>query len=652
MLRVSLLLLVLSLLPLAGCNSPDQDGAKGSAAQSSTSLLENALTQLREEKPTVAGYRNAVQQLNIYMDQPEQPVELKLNPETRKLLLELLARAPESARRLKELEAKSFTVADANHLDACLLFRDAARTLLSDVGPPPDKNDDAAWKAYNLLLVGHVFDWTMRQVSLAPRVAGSDPWPAHDILRRGVGDGEERLRVFLSLLEQLNLFRTEERRLAEIETQLAQKPDAERQKQLEKEKADLEGLIRRHRLEAGAVTRQTDYIDEDGSRKTRELPWAAGVLIGGELCLYETRLGRPIPGPDGKGVCTWKQLQQQPKLLESLYQGDADPVTPAQLQKSELQLAFSLPALAPRMDWLESKFGEGVLFHQDPPARFAHLAAANLGLPVRAWSKPGAPGYPLIVLNQYVENPGHEKRLRDLIVPRYLLPDWVQELLKQLASPRDQQRLLQPFEELFLRVRVEPGGVRDLVVRGRPDEAIQRIVIQEERMNKALDAANREFSPLPNIKKEWVPLVIARSRRIAELQLQLRTADEAQRPELLQQLSGEVMKMELLWKDRAAAFSNLAVVWAAPEYRAQLTYLMALAKMDLARRAELRKLRLAGQPWPADQIRPEQLWTSARDWLQRYQAITLTLGKDPWQAAVARQLEVCRAALAAPSAVP
>src|SRR5207249_2823455 len=101
---------------------------------------------------------------------------------------------------------------------------------------------------------------------------------------------------------------------------------------------------------------------------------------------------------------TWKALRQNPNILEALYQGNSDSVTPAQLQKSELQLAVSLAALAPRMKWLENQFiVDPILLHQDPVARLAHVAAADTGIPVKVWSKPGAPGYPLVVLNQYVE---------------------------------------------------------------------------------------------------------------------------------------------------------------------------------------------------------------------------------------------------------
>jgi hypothetical protein len=314
------------------------------------------------------------------------------------------------------------------------------------------------------------------------------------------------------------------------------------------------------------------------------------------------------------------------------------------LDKAELQLAFTFPALAPRMSWLETKFeDEGTLFHQDPLGRFAHLAAANPGLPARAWTKAGAPGFPLVVVNRNAEGPAAERRLRELIVPRYLLPPWVQEMYAQLASAHDRNQLVRDFDMVFLRMRVEPGGVRDLLVRGRPEEAVQRILIQEDRIDKALDANNREVDPVPNMVKNWVPAVIQHSRQLAELRGRLDAAAETEKQGIMAKMAEEVRVIDNLWRDRRATLDVLAVIWAVPEYRAHLTYFMAVAKMDLARRAEQRQRNLAGQPWPADQQTPAQLWNSALEWLNRYQALVLPLGRDPWQDAVSRQIQICNA---------
>lgn len=652
----SLCLLSFLLVALAGCNSPETENLGRNASQGAESLLDNAIAQLREEKPSVTGYRAAVQQLTTYTSKPDQPLDFKLDPALRKLLMEdLLLRVPDSARRLKDLESTSFTIVDASHLDSCFLFHDAAKALRADLGDLPGKDEAAKWREFNLRLASHAFDWTMRQVQLTPRAAGSDVWPAHDILRRGTGDAEERLRVFLALMEQMDLFRVEARRLAQIRAALAEKPEASRQAALEKEKKDLEASIEKYRLEAVALTRQQTYRDDDGQTKTRMVPWAAGVLIDGELYVFDPRLGRPIAGPAGKGVATWKQVKADPKLLEAAYAGQADAVAATQLEKSEAWLPFVLASFAPRMNWLEDQLerraGEAsldllVVLHQEPLARLARLERANLGLPAKSWSKPGAPGYPLVVLNEYVENVNQNRRMRDTLVPRNLAPEWARELARELPSNEDRQRLFGDFDDLFLRLRVEPGGVRDLLVRGRPEEAVQRILVHDDRVDQALEFNMLDLSPVPQLKRDWLPKLIERSRRIRELQLQFTAADAATRQKIQEQLAEEYQKMLLLWKDRRQLLSQLAVVWAVPEYRAHLTYFMAVAKMDLARRAELLAERTQGQPWPEGRLTPEQLWQSAHDWLQRYRTVVMTAGIDPWRDAVDRQLEICSAELA------
>ncbi len=56
--------------------------------------------------------------------------------------------------------------------------------------------------------------------------------------------------------------------------------------------------------------------------------WLPALLSDGKLYLYDTRLGLPIPGKDGKGVATLAELQADPTLLRELDVADsAYPVT-------------------------------------------------------------------------------------------------------------------------------------------------------------------------------------------------------------------------------------------------------------------------------------------------------------------------------------
>ena len=196
---------------LAGCGGGSQAGPVGPAAQDPEALRQNALALLREERPSITTYSSAVQQFNNYLDRkPEVADRFQLAPAVRELLEKELLKgllprgdAPETLPgRMKEVERKSFTMLDAYHLDACFLFRDAAQALRNDLGDPPVRTDPR-FPEYQQRFARHAFEWVIRQIQLQPRTPGTDAWPAHEILRRGTGDGEERARVFLALVEQL-----------------------------------------------------------------------------------------------------------------------------------------------------------------------------------------------------------------------------------------------------------------------------------------------------------------------------------------------------------------------------------------------------------------------------------------------------------------
>ena len=54
----------------------------------------------------------------------------------------------------------------------------------------------------------------------------------------------------------------------------------------------------------------------DGSTPLQ--PWAVGVLIQGEIYLYEPLLGMPIPGPDQRGIATLAQARKDASVMRRL----------------------------------------------------------------------------------------------------------------------------------------------------------------------------------------------------------------------------------------------------------------------------------------------------------------------------------------------
>ena len=94
--------------------------------------------------------------------------------------------------------------------------------------------------------------------------------------------------------------------------------------------------------------------DEDGKNVR---PWLPALFSGGELYLFDCRLGLPIAGPDGRGVATLKDAVADDRLLRKL---DLDEQNPYPVHAVDLQhvVAFveATPAsLSRRMALVESR---------------------------------------------------------------------------------------------------------------------------------------------------------------------------------------------------------------------------------------------------------------------------------------------------------
>jgi len=649
-----------SMLALIGCQPSAQTPRASSEAVSPQAILDNARTQLLEEKPSIAVYRNVIQQLNLFIDQqPEVTKAWNLSTAERGLVLGTLLTGVDRRReRFEELEARSFTIVDAHHLDSCFLFRDAAQALLNDMGPRPGRGADADWVAFNLALMDHVWSWLNRHLQPAARLAGSQPWPAHDILRRGSADPEERLLVFCALLEQLNLFATEERQLRTLDRRKAETKDPAERAKLEQDVRELAELIGRNKLEACVVTRLTPRRASDGTEKLVQAPWLAGVLIGKELFLYDPVRGAALPGPKPGRPLTWAELKAQPTLLAQLFPGPDAPL-PGQIEKSEALVAASYPALAPRMRWFESVLDDNpVQLHLDLPAHLERLSQANLGLVVKPWTRETSPGYPTLLLHDFV--PVRDAVLRNTLVPRYLLGHWVKEMAATIGVPQYTAPLFEAFDGIFLRARIEAGGIRDLLVRGRPGEAVQKIVLNEDHIDKMMDQFHLgDVVEKRYLQVTWGPRIVKTAVELRDASLQLATASESERAPLEARVQALAQTLESLWRDKRAVYSNVVVEWSLPEYREHLVYFMALAKLDLAERLALRnsQLRARGASTEEQQRelqrelaeneqRERELYESAQFWLERYEAMVAANLRQNWLTGVQRLRSYCTAQLA------
>jgi tetratricopeptide (TPR) repeat protein len=237
----------------------------------------------------------------------------------------------------QNLLLKDFAFGDNRYIQQNLWLRDIAQRVRRE--PPP-----ARWQAWfkeieksvglpeseQLMAAERLLDWTTRNIQLDPlppipkapeATAGSTetilpaargevgPGYGHlpyDILRFGHGDAHERARIFILLCRQLGI---------------------------------------------DAV--MLGFQEEQSSARRG---WIPAAFVGGELYLFDTALGLPVPGPEGKGITTFNQVQKDPQLLRQLDVAGlpAYPVTEKDLKGVFAMIDAEPEALSRRMQLLQA----------------------------------------------------------------------------------------------------------------------------------------------------------------------------------------------------------------------------------------------------------------------------------------------------------
>jgi tetratricopeptide (TPR) repeat protein len=144
---------------------------------------------------------------------------------------------------------------------------------------------------------------------------------------------------------------------------------------------------------------------EDPGMSGEPIPFLVGVLIEGEIYLFDPRLGIPIPGPNsGEGIvrpATFKQVQAQPELLSGLGSEDKPyPLTSAELAQPAVLFVGDLSYYSSSARVLQQVFaGEHSVLISDPledvgnvPGLWSRLIAGGKGIwtadALRLWKYP------------------------------------------------------------------------------------------------------------------------------------------------------------------------------------------------------------------------------------------------------------------------
>jgi hypothetical protein len=146
-----------------------------------------SLLDLMRDSFDYEGFRAAVGQLNVYVENSASDKPPVVTTEERQVLLKQYLLDDDE---LAEVSHTTYTPLDAHYLDLRFLLRDAVRSLKVEQLQPVDR-------------AAATFAWAMRQVRL--RDSKADLLPPDFVLRRGWGNARERAIVFIALLEQLGL---------------------------------------------------------------------------------------------------------------------------------------------------------------------------------------------------------------------------------------------------------------------------------------------------------------------------------------------------------------------------------------------------------------------------------------------------------------
>ena len=533
-----------------GCSRPPAPGKApiGRLGPAPENAIQTALDSL-SRAGALADYKEALHLVNKHLSKPENRDAMQFSKEDRQVLVNQFGLEKEE---LEAIEMRTFRPLDAHHLEICFLLRDVARNLGLDQRPSLDPLEQAQ----------SALAWVDRKVLL--RESSGDLLPPLQILRTGEGSTRERALVLLALLQQFR-----------IPACVVLWPDSKQPGQL------LVGVVAAR-----------------GEKK--------------DIFLFDPRLGRPVPGPDG--IATLAELRQDPKLFPVAgSQGDSRP---------EAYLACSLSVLSPRMKYLEDKLARGdrVVLAEAPAALVEQVKAAAGD--VKVWD------IPLRVLSAFLpeaeggtDKSGRQSRFEIQRMPMLgVVQNYAAMKLfgEDMPVKQAQVQLLNFAHQLFTKYATEPHA---LLLKGQNEKAIKRLQV----MRTALD--DMEFSPLPEFGKrvkQWRDAVIRNQLALIHKKQGAKEAMDAlwsRDQYLLVLLNAQESPDPQKHPKEELTYIVLTAVKDALEE--QTLYLLAEAWQDKAERSQATSRRLKKAGKAEGQARrakdAHDAWSNARGWWKKYE---------------------------------
>lgn len=517
---------------------------------------------------------------------------------------------------LTEVSSRVFTPLDANYLETCFLIMDSIRAMKIE--------DDS-----KLEQMQAAFAWIIREVRL--REQDQLLLPPRFVLGRSWGSSLERAAIFSAV-------------------------------------ADLLGV------DSCMVAVPYSAQDQPGVRY-----WIPGALIDGKIYLFDTRMGMPIPGPDGKGVATLAQARSQPAILSALTVKSDLPydVNAEMLKGAEVHVAGSLSMLAPRMRYLQDLMSpsDKVNIYVDPEAllqRFQKaLEAPELkGVTLHVWNHPAELKTPFRALRLFLpledggvdkSSPSLRQQARIQLIPWSLLPPEIAKMPGDIGA-RLRSVYADPFYTFYVETKVTkaqiqtwmPGLVnaptrgatsqseegpakskeaenvlrgrlpRELMLRGRYDEASNILSTMEGELRRQLQEMRAEPDLLAAVRS-WG------SQAIDFIGAVIRARDAAAAGKGGQAVLDpeEVRQREIKLMEDARPVMVLIHGTAAGPLMGDVTYFLALCKQEQAERQQVRIDYQSSRSKTAksNELKSAQkAWESAAGWWNTYLTSDAPLG--------------------------
>jgi hypothetical protein len=453
---------------VSGC--PSSSGSSTSSATTMTSgnasqfrgpLLHNALHVLThlenfDQEPAL---EQVVDRLNQWARSQTGEIDWKPDP-----LIATLPKQYQNAVWFEKLDDKSFD----HDLDGTFLMETRWLRDISEHARSRERNPD------DLAVAQALFDWTIRNIELidVPRLPAKPTaeqastvqlvqrrLPA-DVILQGHGTMTQRAWVFMLLGRQ-----------QQLDIVMLAVPDPDR----------------------GGQPR----------------PWLPALVYKGQLYLFDTSLGLPIPGPGGNGIATLSQAAEDESILKNLDLDESHhyPIKAAEAKQSMAYIEASPGYLSRRMKALESQLvkEEHMVLSVGPHQIAKQLKdVAHLSPDVKLWSLP----YETYALRMNEQNESPE--LRDRLI-REAAPFKVPGFHGSRSTVLKPGERLEAFNELVQQENNPTQKVSIAMTPGKGDRDA-RIVFRVKNASSDFEHLKILFKPDANIEPGHETVVFDNSK--------------------------------------------------------------------------------------------------------------------------------------------